>query len=147
EQERELERELDERKRVLRRVSDALLALDEPYQSTLLLRYYEGLTPTEIARRTDVPLATVKRRLQRGLARLRTRLDEDAPRASWMSALCALTGIERAAAPLAASVGAGAIVMSVSKKAGFALGALVLLFLGVVTWRALAPDVRSRVEE
>ncbi|MFQ5845660.1 MAG: RNA polymerase sigma factor [Planctomycetota bacterium] len=34
-----------------RRVVDAVLALDEPYRTTIILRFYEDLAPTEIARR------------------------------------------------------------------------------------------------
>ncbi|MEM9381134.1 MAG: sigma-70 family RNA polymerase sigma factor, partial [Planctomycetota bacterium] len=57
-------------------VVDVLVALPEPYRSTLLARYYEGLTPDEIAARDEVPLPTVKTRLRRGLVRLRERLGE-----------------------------------------------------------------------
>ena len=53
----------------------ALRALGEPYQSTLYLRYFEDLGPAEIARRTGTPEKTVKTRLERGLALLRTRLE------------------------------------------------------------------------
>ncbi|MBZ0235405.1 MAG: RNA polymerase sigma factor, partial [Deltaproteobacteria bacterium] len=49
--------------------------LDEPYRATILLRYAEGLTPTEIARHLDVPAGTVRWRLKEGLARLRAGLD------------------------------------------------------------------------
>jgi DNA-directed RNA polymerase specialized sigma24 family protein len=35
----------------LRAITEAVLALDEPYRSTLLQRYYEDLAPQEIARR------------------------------------------------------------------------------------------------
>jgi RNA polymerase sigma-70 factor (ECF subfamily) len=66
--------ELIERVAMHRTVVDALLALDEPYRGTLLQRYFEDLSPTAIAARTDVPVATVKTRLQRGLARLRETL-------------------------------------------------------------------------
>jgi len=56
-------------------VTQALRALAEPYQSTLYLRYFEELAPAEIARRTGVPVKTVKTRLERGLALLRARLE------------------------------------------------------------------------
>ena len=57
------------------RVVAAVLALDEPYRSTVLLRWYEGLPPREIAARMGVPVETVRSRAQRALARLRDDLD------------------------------------------------------------------------
>ena len=53
----------------------ALRALDEPYRSTLVQRYYHDLSPKEIAERSGAPLDTVKSRLARGLERLRGALD------------------------------------------------------------------------
>lgn len=70
---RGLERGL-EREEALRSVTQALLALDEPFKSALLLRYYEDRTPSEIAAELGLPLATVKSRLARGLEKLRARL-------------------------------------------------------------------------
>lgn len=66
---------LVERVLLQRELVGAVLELDEPYRSTVLLRYFEELPPGEIARRTGTPLATVQSRLQRALARLRERLD------------------------------------------------------------------------
>lgn len=67
--------DLAERRDVLRGVTDRLWQLPEPYQRTLLWRYFESLTPTAIAAREGVPVATVKSRLQRGLALLRAECD------------------------------------------------------------------------
>lgn len=53
----------------------ALGALEEPFRTTVWMRYREGLAPPEIAARLGVPLETVRSRLRRGLARLRERLD------------------------------------------------------------------------
>jgi RNA polymerase sigma factor (sigma-70 family) len=52
-----------------------VLELAEPYRSTVVLRYYEGLTGGEIARRTGVPAGTVRWRLKQGLDTVRARLD------------------------------------------------------------------------
>ncbi len=57
-------------------LTGALRALDEPYKSTLYLRYFEDLTPSEMSRRTGVPVKTIKTRLERGLERLRQRLEQ-----------------------------------------------------------------------
>lgn len=74
------------------RVLAAVRALEEPYRTTLWLRFYEDLPPRAIARRVEVPLATVKTRLARGLALLRTRLDAEhgGRRESWALALAPL---------------------------------------------------------
>lgn len=57
-----------------RGLGHALGDLGEPYRSTILLRFRDGLPPRRIAARQEVPLNTVKTRLQRGLTRLRRRL-------------------------------------------------------------------------
>ncbi len=67
--------ELVERALLQRELVNAVLELDEPYRSTVLLRYFDELPPREIAERTGTPLATVQSRLQRALAKLRERLD------------------------------------------------------------------------
>src|SRR5262249_13100702 len=51
--------------------------LPEPYRSTVLLRYSEGLTPAEIARHQGIPAGTVRWRLKTGLDRLRAALDRE----------------------------------------------------------------------
>jgi len=66
--------ELLERATLQRELVQAVLDLEEPYRTTVLLRYFEERTPAEIARREGIPVATVKTRLARGLARLRERL-------------------------------------------------------------------------
>lgn len=58
-----------------RELAQAVLDLDEPYRTAVLMRFYEGAPPREIARRLDVPVATVNSRIARGLARLRERYD------------------------------------------------------------------------
>src|SRR5262245_58958505 len=59
------------------RVVRAVLALDEPYRTTVVLRFYEDLGATEIAARTGAPVETVRTRLKRGVAMLRIRLDAE----------------------------------------------------------------------
>ncbi len=62
--------------------------LDEPFRSTILLRFTEGLTPTQIARRLSIPAGTVRWRLKEALARLRVQLDalHRGDRRAWMLA-------------------------------------------------------------
>jgi RNA polymerase sigma-70 factor (ECF subfamily) len=95
--------ELVERAALQRELVEAVLELEEPYRSTILLRYFEERTPSAIAAHARVPLATVKTRLARGLARLRTRLAHThAPdgQKNALAALVALAGPPRLA-PLA----------------------------------------------
>lgn len=58
-----------------RNVVLSVLALEEPYRSTLLMRFFEQLSYDEIARRTGVTRAAVNSRITRGLAELRLRLE------------------------------------------------------------------------
>lgn len=86
-----------ERAEAARRLAEAVEALEEPYRTTIVLRYYDGLSGAEIARRTGTPEGTVRARLKRGLDRLRARLD-DGPRgrAGWVSGLGPLVPDARA---------------------------------------------------
>ncbi|MHC4952565.1 MAG: sigma-70 family RNA polymerase sigma factor [Planctomycetota bacterium] len=106
----------------------AVHALNEPYRSVVVARFYDGLGPAEIARRTGTPLKTVETRLRRAIAQLRERLDHDHPggRRAWMAGLLPLL-----ARPSAAAV--GALVMA--KR--IVVVAVALLFgAGLVMWRS-----------
>ena len=46
---------------------DLVLELDEPYRTTVLLRYREGLTAPAIAERQGIPAGTVRTRLKTAL--------------------------------------------------------------------------------
>ena len=70
------ERLLD-RAQTERRLAELLRELDEPYRSTLRLRYDEMLSSVEIARRQRLPAGTVRWRLKSGVDRLRARLAPD----------------------------------------------------------------------
>jgi RNA polymerase sigma factor (sigma-70 family) len=67
--------EVLERAETHRNVVLAVLALQEPYRSTLLMRFFEQLSYLEIARRTGVTRASVNSRITRGLELLRQRLE------------------------------------------------------------------------
>ena len=59
------------------RVVQAVLALEEPYRTTVLLRYFEGLAIAEVAARMAVPLETTRTRLRRAHDLLRRELGDD----------------------------------------------------------------------
>lgn len=108
----------------VRRLDAALLSLPEPFLGTLLQRYFEGLTPTQIAERERVPLPTVKSRLARGLELLRAELDDEP---EWRASLAVALGLPSPAGPVAPA-------LPVSVAATFALavltGVAALLWLG-----------------
>lgn len=82
--------ELLEQVQLHKRIAELVLAMDEPFRSTLLSRFVEGRSAAEIARATGVPEGTVRWRLHEALARLRVRLDElNGSRKSWAPAVLA----------------------------------------------------------
>jgi RNA polymerase sigma-70 factor (ECF subfamily) len=116
-----------------RRIAELVMALDEPYRTLLLLRYYEGRAAVDIAREQDLPAGTVRWRISEGLRKLRERLDEqaDGERERWTRALLPLVGTApphpqprapgggATALKLAAlaTVGAGAAWLAIAKHA------------------------------
>src|SRR3954451_15043558 len=50
-----------------RRLASLVVALDEPYRSTIILRYYERLTAAAIGRALSLPAGTVRWRVSEGL--------------------------------------------------------------------------------
>ncbi len=81
--------ELVAREELHRRVVLAVHTLSEPYRSTVYLRFFEGLTNAEIAERDGVSQAAVRKRMERALAQLRERLDDehDGNREKWLGGL------------------------------------------------------------
>jgi RNA polymerase sigma-70 factor (ECF subfamily) len=59
----------------MRHVGSAFAALPDPQRSLLGLAYFEGLSHSEIAARTGVPLGTVKTRIRSAMDALRQILD------------------------------------------------------------------------
>lgn len=59
--------------------------LPDPYREVLRLRFFEELSHAEIAGRLQRPLETVHSQVKRGLARMRTRMDQehDGERRAW----------------------------------------------------------------
>lgn len=121
------------RREVLQRVTDAVLGLDEPYQTAVFLRYFEDLPPRAIARRTQTNVATVKSRLSRGLVMLRARLDRgDQDGRSWRPALLFAFGLPSS---LLVPLPIGALLVSATPKILVAAGAVC-----VGGWLLLCPS-------
>lgn len=105
----------------LRSVVGAVVGLDEPYRSTVLSLYFQGLSSRELAEREGVPEATVRSRHKRALAKLREKLDnERGGRAQWCSALAALTGVDTGA-----KFGVSALALTVAAAVVALIGASV----------------------
>lgn len=97
-----------EREESRRLLHAAVSALDEPYRTVVLLRYFEGRTPTEIARETGAPVETVRTRLKRAQAALRERLRAGGEGTdAWRTVLLPLTGWSPGAFAAAAGTAAG----------------------------------------
>ena len=58
------------------RVREALEELAQPEKEVLEIAYYEGLSQSQIARRLDIPLGTVKSRSRQALRKLRFKLQD-----------------------------------------------------------------------
>ena len=116
-----------------RMLMGVIMELEEPHRRTLLLRYFEDRTPTEIAAMEGAPVRTVKSRLTRAHAALRERLDRrhGGQRREWLLAL-----IPIARAPL------GAKVASVGSSAGLlaAVAATLVIVGGGVLLATQAPE-------
>ena len=118
----EYEAKMHERLALQHQVVEALLGLSEPYKTVVVLAYYEGLSPTEIAKRRNIPAGTVRAQLSRALQMMREKLDAECAggRSAWSVGLAGLlarskpvaTGLKLTTTTkiLAASLIAGGVV-------------------------------------
>lgn len=111
-----------------RKLVGAVMQLDEPYRTAVLLRYFENLPPREIAARLNVPVATVRTRLARAIERLRERLDHehDGARDVWVQALAPLWPRTPPLSP-----GLGALI---ALNAKIVVACVVLGAVGALAW-------------
>ena len=108
---------------------DAVRRLDEPYRTAVVLRYFHGLSPREIAHRGGTAPGTVRSRISRGLERIRVDLDRrgGGGREIWCTALMTLLVAPASRAESASAAVMGAYVM---KKLAMVGVALLVLFIG-----------------
>ncbi|HEU4419163.1 MAG TPA: sigma-70 family RNA polymerase sigma factor, partial [Planctomycetota bacterium] len=118
------------------RLIAAVDALDAAYRDTIWQRFFEGRPPRDIASVSGVPLATVKSRLQRGLATLRERLGEREG-SDWRTGFAAAFGVGKEGTIAAATLAGGVLMATWTKVtvAGAATAAIMLVML----WPADAP--------
>ncbi len=73
------------------RVVAAVMRLEEPYRTTLLMRFWESKPPRAVASHFGVPVETVRTRIKRGLAKVRAELDQECGgRQAWVTAILPL---------------------------------------------------------
>lgn len=106
--------DLVEKAELHRIVVEEVLQLSEPYRSTVLLRYFGGLTTAEVAERQGVPVKTVFTRLGRAHDKLKAALDRSyhGDRTAWHALML----------PWAGSSAASTATASVVASSGTALG-------------------------
>ncbi|HEX6884523.1 MAG TPA: sigma-70 family RNA polymerase sigma factor [Planctomycetota bacterium] len=117
-----------ERLELQRALVEALVALDEPLRSAVVLRHLDGLAPAEIARRQGCTRELARQRVSRGLAQLRTRLA--ARDRQGLLALVPLLGRMPAL-----GLGTGGLLVSAKVSAGIAGGVIVAAALWLTTGR------------
>lgn len=117
-----------------RRVVDAVLALDEPYRTTILLRFFEDEPPARIAERMGVPPKTVYTRLERALERLRAQFDVERRPGGELHAWIAPLALPLAAPTATVNVLREVLVMSGRMRIAAAL--LIVAGVSAVVWRS-----------
>ena len=123
-----------ERFALQRAVVEAVMALEPPAREIVVLRYFEGLAPRQIAARLGLSGPAVRSRLNRALDVLRARLgaERDDQGKTW-AALAAT------AWPRGRALVLGGLTVKVQLVAGGALALLSIIGLGLGAWYRAAP--------
>lgn len=110
---------------------DHVMELPEPYRQAILLRYFEDMSPAEIARRLEIPVATVATRLRRALDRLRAVLDRDfGDRRTWSLSVLPMASLAEHSAKLTPLAALGGAVMKIQTQVAI----VVLVLAGGLMW-------------
>ena len=107
--------ELVEQVSAQREIVAHVLDLDEPYRTTILLRYFQDLPPREIAAELGVEVSTVNSRLQRAHERLRRRLDRTygGDRQAWSGLFLPVAALGKAQSlPVSIGPSLGTLIMN-----------------------------------
>lgn len=128
----------------------AVQSLPTIQRDVVVLSYFRGESSAEIARRLDMPAATVRSHLARALAKLRDLLDQkwNGDRSAWCWALAPLALGQSAAGGSAAVAAVRSVIelggTAVSKKSAAAFSALLLITFAIgVGYFFLADDDAS----
>lgn len=121
-----------ERLAVQRQLLEAVDRLAEPYRTTVIERWFDELTPGEIATRLGVPASTVRNRLMRAHAELRKDLDRRfGARSAWALAFVRLSDpkIVGAGTKTVAVAGIGGATIMLGLKSKLAIATVAVLLL------------------
>lgn len=130
-----------ERATLQRCVVDHVLALPEPYRTTILLRFLEELPTGVIAERRGEPVETVRTRLKRGLALLRDRVPRELAIAVASGASSLGSG-----SVAATTAGTGVLLMSLKAKLTFVAAAIVAGAFALQSLRSDPADADEAAE-
>ncbi len=120
-----------------RLVADAVLALEEPLRTTIVLRYFRGLDSKQIEATLGVNASTVRWRLAKALEHLRADLDRRSGgrRETWHSALTLVVSRGGASIALKGAAGiTGAWIMGTASKVLITACAVAFVAVGVWKW-------------
>ncbi len=133
--------QLLERARLERRLAELVLELDEPFRTTVLLRYREGLRAEQIAEQQGIPAGTVRSRLKTGLDRLRRQLADDERRK-----LHALFAPLAMAARTTPAPTLGRLVMAkLTSKVAILIALVLVIVVGAwLVWPSSSPTPRDK---
>jgi len=123
------------------RLVQTVQALPENYRLVIVWRYFDNLSPRDIARRAGVPVKTIETRLRRARHMLRERLDSSpGGRSAWCLALVALLPESRTAAASLATATTTTTGVFVTTKSSLVLGAAFGVVAFFVGWKIMPQD-------
>lgn len=128
--------EMVAREEIRQKVFSAAVALEEPYRTVILLRYFSNLPPRVIAQRLGVPVETVRTRQKRGIELVRARLVGGHGDTTELA--CTVAAIAGLTTKQTLTIQAGALAF-MTTKTKFAAAAMILLTLSVVIWMLSHP--------
>ena len=119
---------LGDKLEIQRTVLEAVDALDEPYRTTVYLRYFEELGPRAMAKRLGVPEKTIKTRLTRAHQQLRGRLSErlQDETGCWVPAFLGFAEAPRFTSSVPLLVSTSALIMNKIALVAFAALAMIV---------------------
>ncbi len=122
-------------------VVSAVENLAPGYRQVIVLRFFDGFTPAEIAERSGEPVETVRTRMKRAIAMLREKLDGDyGSRAGWVALVVPMSPIGSVAAS------APVLLWMTVLMSRTTVGVLVVLLSLVGVWAAWSDGQSSAAD-